>query len=380
MKPSTLRLNDLRALYESYGGACIDTLIEKIRRQEIDLTSRFSLKMLWEGVVGDPALTLQSPVTLREDAVRVDDFRRLTAAALDTAFRDGYRAHSGVGERLVTTVKNVYETARHDQPSSLGTLKRIKEGEPYPDTSFSDRYCESKAFKFGRSVKITREAILRDQSGQLQAQARSIGHLAAARKDEIVLKAIEDATHGETGRKAYYPEGAQKALYRSSAGSDADYEYAINLAASNGLATKENIAGAWKLLAKMTDKAGNPIDVMDGFPMLLVPRELEITAREIVNAVLVELINSNVHTHTVNQFSGIEVFGSPRMSDSTSWYYGFFPKQFVWHEVWPIEFRQASEAERGALDFDSDVIVAFRGGFYGGCNAIDDKFVIKNTA
>lgn len=380
MKPSTLRLGDLRSLYENYGSACVDTLMEKIHNKELDLTTRFSLKMLWEGLVGDTALTLQTPVALREDAVRVDDFRRLTGAALDTAFREGYHAHAGVGERLVTTVKNVYEIARHDQPSGLGTLKRVKEGEPYPETSFSDRFCESKACKFGRSVKITREAILRDQSGQLQARARSIGQLAAARKDEIILKAIEDGTHSETGRKAYYPEGSQKTLYRSSAGSDVDYEFAINLVASNGLATKENIAAAWQKLARMTDKAGNPIDVMDGFPMLLVPRELEITAREIVNAVLVELINANVHTHTVNQFSGIEIFGSPRLADATSWYYGFFPKQFVWHEVWPIEFRQASDAERGAMDFDSDVIVAYRGGFYGGCNAIDDKFVVKNTA
>ncbi|MGH7143402.1 MAG: Mu-like prophage major head subunit gpT family protein [Planctomycetota bacterium] len=380
MKVSTLRLGDLRSLYESYGSACIDTLIEKVRKKELDLTTRFSLKMLWEGLVGEAALTLQSPVALREDAVRVDDFRRLTSAALDTAFRDGYLASAGVGERLVTTVKNVYQSVQHDQPSSLGVLKRVKEGEPYPDTSFGDRYCESQAFKFGRSVKITREAILRDQSGQLQARARSIGQLAAARKDEIILTAIEDAVHPETGRQAYYPEGAQEALYRSSAGSDANYAYAINLVASNGLATKENIAAAWQTLAKMTDRDGNPIDVMDGVPMLLVPRELEITAREIVNAVLVELINTNVHTQTVNQFSGIEVFGTPRLADGTTWYYGFFPKQFVWHEVWPIEFRQASEAERGGMDFDSDVIVAFRGGFYGGCNAIDDKYVVKNTA
>ena len=115
---------------------------------------------------------------------------------------------------------------------------------------------------------------------------------------------------------------------------------------------------------------------------LLVPVSLGGTAHRIVSATEVRAtVGSNESVTTENRFRGLNPpLSSPYLDDqsTSTWYVGDFKRQFVWHEVWPLQtFRQREDSESR---FVRDVVARFKARYLGGIAAIDYKYVVKNIS
>jgi hypothetical protein len=64
---------------------------------------------------------------------------------------------------------------------------------------------------------------------------------------------------------------------------------------------------------------------------------------------------------------------------TTTWWYGGFNRQFRWEEVWPLETytRVGQDTEEG---FKNDIIQQFKVSLFGGCGAVDTRYVLENQA
>ena len=65
-----------------------------------------------------------------------------------------------------------------------------------------------------------------------------------------------------------------------------------------------------------------------------------------------------------------------QLKSASAWWYGDFKKQFVYTEVWPLETYQLKGDER---KFKADVIFSFKAGYYGGCGAVSNRYVVQGN-
>ena len=65
-------------------------------------------------------------------------------------------------------------------------------------------------------------------------------------------------------------------------------------------------------------------------------------------------------------------------SDSTTWFYGDFKKQFRYKEIWPLQTFQLPV--NNLLKFQRDIKFSYKVREWGWIFAKDQKYVVKNTA
>jgi hypothetical protein len=292
-------------------------------------------------------------------------------------------------------------------PSDAPELERVSEGGEYTTGKLVDRYCKTKAWKYGKRVELTRETLIADKTGHVVRQAQGLASSAKMREDQLAALAFQDQsnkslmphTPEDSDAGCYWPEGTNLALYRTAAGNTKPtYQAVINTVASNALNHWNNITPAIQLLKKMTNTVGQKIDVLNGAPLrLIVPIDIEQRARFLVAPGTGAEIRANLAagteysiTHVPQQIEsmgvpqGIQVLMWPHLDgngSSSTWYLaGNSPMQFRKHQVWAPEFMRATQAQLGGDDFRRDVLLAVRAGFFSGFRAVDDKYVIKNTA
>jgi hypothetical protein len=113
---------------------------------------------------------------------------------------------------------------------------------------------------------------------------------------------------------------------------------------------------------------------------LLVSKNRELSARRIVEATMITAVTGTGTRQTEgrNPLQGaFQVLASPFLDviDANDWYLGDFQRQFIWKEIWPVQvFRQTRD---GDADFDRDVVARYKVRYYGGINALDERFVVK---
>jgi len=347
-------------------------------------------------------------IPLSEAEILSGAFQRLTAAKLFTTMQATYELTPAVHEQLFGTFEDPHQKYEHVVPSEAPEVEFTKEGEDYPTKPLSDKWCSTKANKFGAIIAITRETIITDKLGQVQDQARALAQSSKYREDQLAALAFRDTANSsiildpsEQDAGCYYPENTQVALYRTSAGSTkVGYEDAVNRSSSNYLLHWDALSIALRLLEDMTNRNSQYVNVAaDGQYKIVVPtgnmhRAMLLHAGGMGGGLVDISSNKTAGTETnitrVPDFlksmgvKGITIIPwkllpTAGTASQSIWYLcGDSKKQFRKHQVWGSEFQQATAAQLGGDDFKKDVVFKVRGGFNSGFRAVDDKYVIKN--
>lgn len=397
---------DLRHLRESLGPRgffeCINNLLTAGELKPQD----FSLRQLWEACVGPTHATLPTFAARQRTFVSDLDqlqhlhsesdlgtnlFQTVTGAVIARKVMDAYQITEGlIGDHLVTVETSSVKNERIAGFTALQGPKEVKEGMPYEEASFSDKYVTTVEAKKGRVLSITEEAIHFDQTGELLRRAARIGEATRLEREKTIVRGVIDADYNSSlGTGVYRPSGTLEALYPTD-GSNRNYVGSGNTTSGSPynaavtLVDWTNIGTVLRYHAtQVTDdrqgpESGEPLVWMP--KILLVPKKLELTALRIVNATtVISATNSDTQrTEFRNPFGGVySVLSSPFMDnvDADNWFLGDFKRQFLWKEIWPVQvFRQTRD---GDCDFERDVIARFKVRYYGGINSLDEKQVVK---
>src|SRR3990167_4324420 len=349
---------------------------------------QFSLRALWEGLVGDPEETLP---TYRGSALFVDlteavdasAFVAVTKLLLASKVIEGYNEIPGIGDSLVTPMPSSRRLENVAGFSDLEGLKEVKEGAAYEDSSIGDKYVTTEALKKGRLLSISEEAIMEDQTGQLLVRAGGIGRLGKQDREKTIVHGVVDKNS-----KVHRPSGTATALY-----STANKNLVGDAATPGGSPFNAAIAlEDWTDIQEILQYHGENMktdpQAGDGEPMLwnpsalLVPSGLVGSAMRIKTATKIESILTNQRTTFDNPMAGrYDVLSSPYVGSSglsgaaSDWYFGEFKSQFYWQDIWPLQvFRQDNT---GPEAFIRDVVTVFKIRYLGGIFASDHRRVVK---
>jgi hypothetical protein len=353
----------------------------------------FSLRSLWEGLVGPIESTLgfaadqmgyvQMPI---REAVTTSAFPSAVGQLISAKVIEGYDMPGAIGDELVTVVPSKLRGERMVGFTSLQGPKLVEEGEPYQDSTFREKYVTTTEAKRGRLLSITEEAVFFDQTGQMLLRAQSLGGQLRANREKRIIRAVADVASTE---RVYRPAGVPTQLY--SAGNNS------LLATATPLIDWTDIQEALAYYAlnqrddREPDDSGGPDPIIWMPTHILVAQELAGTAARIVNAVE---DRTNTATATVitagvarQLVPGLRAVSSPfldaaqgadQWDDASDWLIGDFKRQFIYKEIWPLQtFRAPAQNEE---DFERDIVARFKVREYGDVNATDHRLVVKVNA
>ncbi len=288
--------------------------------------------------------------SLRElyEAVGTTAFPTITGKLISKKVIDAYQATPTIGEKLVHTVPSSRKKEDVVGFTAVEQVKEVHEGMPYEESSLGEKGLEINNKKFGRILAITEEAVMEDQTGQLLQMAAALGEKAKLFKEKMILDTVRDVNSDAYGGQALYTS-AHGNFHTVAFGTD-----------GSGLEESK------RLLSEMTDENGDPILVTGR--ILMVPQELEKEAWDLIGPPLTE---STYHKQIIS-----ELLTSPFMTDAVEFFYGDFPRQFRYQEVWPIQVLQAKEGHED--QFNRDILVKFKVRLYGGCGAVDYRYVVRS--
>jgi len=396
---------DLRQLRESLGPRGFYESLRSLLDEGELKPHDFSLRQLWEACVGPTHLTLPSHAARQrvyvtdvgqlaalhsEADLGTNLFQTITGALISRRVIDAYNQADGfIGDQLVTVEPSAVKNEKIAGFTALQGPKEVLEGMPYEEASFGDKYVATVESKKGRILSITEEAIHFDQTGEFSVGRPAFGEATRLEREKTIVRGVVDADYAASTSGVYRPNGTLEPLYPTS-GSNYNYVGAGNTVSGspyNAAVALEDWTDIDFILryhaTQVKDdrhgpETGEPIVWMPR--ILLVPKAKELTALRIVTAtsVIMATGDDTQRTEFRNPFGGVyTVLASPFLDalSADDWYLGDFRRQFIWKEIWPVQvFRQTRD---GDADFDRDVVARFKVRYYGGINALDEKYVVK---
>ena len=402
-----LRTQDIRDIYRAAGGArgfvtLMTDLLEGKDQQGKSVKKLapgdFSLRALWEGLVGPCEETLPSYAStgrfnymIMQEAVDSTAFPSATGVLIAAKVIEAYNNVPMIGDSLVTVMPSRLKQERIVGFTSLEGPTEVPEGMPYQESGFQEKYVTTDTAKKGRILEVTEEAIFFDQTGQILLRAQRLGEMTAEEREQTILAGVVDVGSSAAGYKdVYRPSGTATTLYSTanvnyqsttSALQDwTDVDETLQFAANN---LKDDRAIVAERL---------PITFMP--KVLLTARKKAATAARIIAATTVRVGNTAT-TGGVQEESGaiisqiapglvpmtsplLDFFAgvsNSRYSQADDWFLGDFKRQFIWQEIWPLQTLRSRQDDEAA--FRRDIVARFKVRYYGGIAAIDNKYVIK---
>ena len=333
------------------------------------------------------------PSMLRETApgVGTNLFQVVTGELIGRKVLEGYSDESGfIGDRLVTTLPSRLRNQKLAGFRALAGPTEVAEGQPYDESSFSEKYVTTSESKQGRILSINEELIQFDQTGEINRRAMGLGHQLRLERERTIVRAVADAASN-----VYRPGGTATSLYAED-GSHRNLIGPTNIT-SPGFDAEVPLED-WASIDRVLHYRATQVrdDRMDGTPrpivapvrQLLVPEALRGTALSIVNATEVVRTSETGQTRLANPLAGqLDVLSSPFLDEladesgsaitERDWFLGDFGRQFLWTEIWPVQtFLQRNDS---AAAFDRDVVLRVKARYFGGVSAVDTAYVTKVT-
>jgi len=225
----------------------------------------------------------------------------------------------------------------------------VPEGAEHEQGDFSSYKVTYDPMKYERGVNFTWEMLINDDLGAFRNIGRDLGIAAQNTINDFVIGFIRDNPTIYDGDDLYHAN-------HSNLGSDALAEASLSAAIT--------------AMREQTSENSNPLNIEPGY--LVVPPELEFTAKKLVHSVLVPGSSNN----DINVLQGIvEVLVEPLLTDANDWFLVAKPSSIPTIEMGFLGGRETPEI-LVKEDFERDVVwykgrVAFGGavldyrGFYG---------------
>jgi hypothetical protein len=392
-----MRRDEIRGLLEGYGPEVVcQTVLALLEGRELENGNKyklsphkFSVRAMWEGLVGDQEDTLPSYLQKKmyvKEAIDSSVFIAVTKMLLAAKVIEGYDSVKGIGEQLTSNEPSSRRIENVAGFTSMEGLKTVVEGGEYEDSSISDKYVTTKADKKGRLISITEEAVMEDQTNQILSRAGNFGEMAAMDKEKTIISGVLDVDSN-----VYRPSGVPTAVYSTALG---------NLCGTAGAITGFTTAIPlldWTDLDEVEDfhsqslgddrQVGRKEPIMWNPSQMLVSKGKANLAKRILNATEIRsATGSGAETTIFNnpRAGGFSILSSEYIAwfaqtgYAGDWYYGNFKKQFHWQDIWPIQVQSApSTMERMFLN---DTVALFKVRYLGGIYADDYRHVVKVKA
>lgn len=375
--------DSMKLLYEKGEKRFVATMINLINEGEIKAED-FSLKALHEAM-GAPNLQQMSVINERhiEEGVAISEamdstaFPKITGALINKIVMEAYALEAGIGDQLVTVIPS---SVRDETIVGFGAdaeMKEVPEGIAYEEGSLTEKYHKIRNTKKGRLLALTYEMVKFDQTGQLIMRARQMGEYCKSSRELMIMNSVLELT--STGDlAAWRPAGAATTLYSNTSNDPYTSGDLDNLEAE-ALADETDVAKATTLFAQFTDEQGLPMNISP--KVMLTGRTLEPIAYKIFRSGQTVEKTTPSGTKSLYADKGIQVLASSfvdQKKSATAWFFGDPKKQFVFTEVFPVRVEQQKAGHDD--EFKKDIIFRFKAGFFGGCGAVTNRYMVQGNA
>ena len=372
--------DSMKALYESGGEQKFAiSMINNIHNGKIKVDD-INITALWKAM-GEPQLKPDHVIGNRlvnskdfKEAMSTSAFPKITGALINKKVQEAYDLEYGIGDMLVTKVQSSVKDETIVGFGADNAMKEVAEGIDYEEGSITEKYHKIKNVKFGRIISLTKEMVAFDQTGQMMLRAQQIGEAAKSSRELTIMNAVLELT--STGlRAAWRPAGVATTLY-SNTSTDPYSSATLDNLGGITLADETDLAEALALFSQFTDEQGLPMRVTP--KILLSGLSLKAIANQICYSG--QAVKLTTPDGVKNIFTGTQALDTTFIDQqlaTTSWFYGDFKKQFVYTEVWPLQVEQ--QGRDSEQSFNADVISRYKVGYYGGCGAVSNRYVVKGN-
>lgn len=222
------------------------------------------------------------------EALSTDDFRAAAFEVLDREMLERYQdlPATWTGYARRTTVRDFKAKKMVDLLGGRAALDAVPELTEYPARDLSKALYQLLVGKFGGRFQISWESIVNDELGQLRDLP---GSLAAAARDTESRVAAQLLTDGTGPNGAIFNATAWGRTFNEdtstfSGGSS-------NLLTANPALTTDALTAALNAIGQRKDLEGRPI-LVQGY-VLVVPPALEFTARKILDATEIRVVEGS---------------------------------------------------------------------------------------
>jgi len=398
---------ELRELYKNYPKEFLNHIQEAVTRKENPLhlavdsqrdKNGISIKELYYACTGKESPGEGMPVNgnlsalfedmsgqvhLRED-VASTAFAVITGNTMQQHLIAAYQAVPHIGDQLVENYpsKLKLDTITGFKSIDLPKLE-IPEGTDYPDFGTTDKYVTMKEpAKFGGIIRVTRETIHYDQTGQLLDALRALGERLQAYREYRIIGGVFNAFYIAGTTSVYWPSGTAANLYASD-DTYKNYVSGVNTALNltNGITAIQTARNKFTTLA-VDDSA-------DSFPILAVPEVilagdadadvLEVLMTSQGNPTTANLSKNPLmtarHKYTILTSRIVDYLRSQGKIDATAWLMGTPRRQFKYKEIFPFStwISQGQDTDDG---FNRDVVFRFKASEKGDVFATDTRYCV----
>lgn len=203
-----------------------------------------------------------------QEAMSTDDFPLLTGDLMYRQLLGNYADIAPVNRAIAqkVTVKDFRELNLYTIDGATEMPASVKELAPYPETQFSEDTYSVRVGKFGRRMAMSFEMLVNDDLNAFQSRPGRMAVGCAYMEDKTLTELYADAN------------GPHASFFTSGNGN--------KLAANTALSTPA-VQAMLNLFADQRDADDNPIVITESF--LVIPPHLEVTARNILDALQIEL-------------------------------------------------------------------------------------------
>jgi len=249
------------------------------------------------------------------------DIPKSLLAGIRTEFMKSYLETSTEWQKVATTIPSTKSEETYAWLGSTAKMRewkdeRIPKSMPEYDFTIKNRTWEG-------SLAIEREALEDEQYGQIMIRAKDLGSEAKRHPEELVFSLLQDgfsatgATGDLSGKNIACFDG-QAFFSASHTYSKAEYTAAqdnLGTAALGSTALQNNLTA----MRRFKDDRGRPAGVIP--TDLVVPPELEWTAREILNSAYYPDEGTTTAKLATNVMKGIlNLIVSPYLTDADNWF------------------------------------------------------------
>lgn len=239
-----------------------------------------------------------------QEAMTRSDFPYYLADAIDRELLPAYKSIDPVWPAYVrrTTVRDFRTKKFKDLLGGQEILEVVGEGAPYPVGKVNDADYSLTVAKYGRRLGLSFEAIINDDLGDFRTLPDRLAQAARNTEDYLATSLYATATGPASGF------------------------FTGTTAVDNVPLTLDNLSAALAKITARKDGDGNPV-LFPSFS-LVVPPALEVVANNIVNALEIEVTQSNNKLKVRNWIGGrVKVVVNPWLSvidtsnkSATTWY------------------------------------------------------------
>jgi hypothetical protein len=324
---------------------------------------------LFEAMVDTSVIDISNATEVSE-AMTAAGYPTIVSALIHPSILAPYQPIADEVLKLVEELPGKHQIEYLAGFGALDNLELVREGMPYEEAQPAERKAKCESFKFGKTISLTLEMVMFDQTGQVLSFASGIGEKAGLHLHKMIVQRATDQACTATGQAVNTSlnlAGTNCTVF-STDHSAIDGQTNPNL--STTTLTSDGLTTVRALFAALKDDKGE--EMLLNPNLLLVRPELEVISAQIV--------------YSAQEFDGGAAFNlnphkgkytilvSPFLDVATAWYIGEFSKQTKL--VWIYKLKTWVLKDAAQISFSNDIVAQFKAGYYGGVALTDYRYVI----